>query len=437
MRPFAGPGILTASGAGSFSGPDTLRAAGDTVSAPVVESPLPGGAADVVRFFLQTVPQWAQIAGAVVGVGVAITVVVLLWRRRAGIREWFRTRGRRLKLALAGSAAVVVLGAAALGGASWNYMQHDNGFCTGCHVMGPAYQRFVESEHDTLSCHDCHRQSIFASVRQLYFWVAERPAEIGPHSPVSTAVCSQCHVTGQPQMWQRIAETAGHRTHLESDSSALKNVQCVTCHGLEVHRFVPVDSTCGQANCHVNQAIGMGKMAQQTSLHCVTCHQFTAEVPKLATRDSASGTLVPGTTQCFSCHEMKQVLVEFDPARDPHAGTCGMCHNPHRQQSVAEAKQSCATAGCHADWRNIPFHSGLRHRNVGRECTLCHQQHAARVDPSDCAGCHQAVRERARGRVKPPLPFDTTRAIGEVSRAPDAEPARPKGKGDAPPHPDP
>src|SRR5581483_5299722 len=101
------------------------------------------------------------------------------------------------------------------------------------------------------------------------------------------------------EKWQRIATTAGHRTHLESDSAALKGIQCVTCHGYEVHRFVPVDSTCAQAGCHSNIRIKLANMRNQTDLHCVMCHRFTADVPALASYDSAKGTLVPGRQQCF------------------------------------------------------------------------------------------------------------------------------------------
>jgi hypothetical protein len=316
-------------------------------------------------------------------------------------------------------------------------MQHDNSFCTGCHVMGPAYQRFVRSEHDSLSCHDCHEQSLFASMRQLYLWVAERPEKIGPHAKVPSQVCARCHVTGQPQIWQRIASTAGHRTHLESDSATLKHIQCVTCHGLEVHRFAPVDSTCAQSGCHVGISITMGGMRGQTSLHCVTCHRFTREVPALFPRDSARGRLVPGVSECFSCHAMQTLLGEFDPARDPHAGTCGVCHNPHVQAHPRDAAATCTNAGCHADWRKEPFHLGERHRKVVEQCTLCHQPHSAKVDPSDCAGCHTAVRARRAQvggrRLTPPIPFDTTKALRKVSAAPPPVPFGPrKGKGDGP-----
>jgi nitrate/TMAO reductase-like tetraheme cytochrome c subunit len=396
-----------------------------------IASPLPGGIAAVVRFFFG-VPQWIQIAGFILGVIVAVLVVLYLWRRRSPIWLWVSTRRRQIKVAMAVAVVLVVAGFTAFGAVGWHYMQHDNGFCTGCHVMAPAYQRFTQSEHDTLQCHQCHQQSIFASAKQLYFWVAERPQSIPPHAKVPNRICASCHVTGEgKKLWQRIATTAGHRTHLESDSAVLRNIQCVRCHGVEVHHFAPVDSTCAQAHCHINNTIELGKMAQQTSLHCTACHAFKADVPPFVTRDSARGTLVPGNKECLGCHEMRQVLASFDPANDPHRGTCGMCHNPHTQHTPAEAKQSCTNSQCHADWRKVPFHVGPAHRRLGGECITCHVPHAARVDASDCAGCHAAVKARRAGRLNPPMPFDTAAALRRVSL--DLHhPFPAKGKGDAP-----
>ena len=378
--------------------------------------PLPGGVAAVLRFFFN-LPQWFQIAGFIVGVIVAAIVLVVLWRRRRIIVAWIVSRPRGLKITLASGAAAVILGFAGFGVVGYDYMEHNNGFCTGCHVMKVPFQRFAGSKHDSLSCHACHQQSMFANMRQLYLWVAERPQSIGMHAKVPTRICAGCHVRGDAkESWQRIASTAGHRTHLESDSSALKNLQCVTCHGLEVHRFVPVDSTCAQAGCHSNVRIALAKMSNQTDAHCTTCHRFTTEVPALATRDSARGTLVPQMKQCFSCHPMQAVLAEFDPAKDPHRGTCGDCHNPHVQKVAAEAAHTCASAQCHADWRSEPFHVGKNHVAVAQNCILCHEPHHAKVDASDCAGCHAAVKGRKAGkRLNPPLPFDTTAALRRVS----------------------
>ncbi|HEV2751715.1 MAG TPA: hypothetical protein VGV12_14430 [Gemmatimonadales bacterium] len=396
--------------------------------------PLPGGVAAVLRFFFN-LPQWFQIAGFFVGVIVAAGVLVVAWRSRRVIAAWIVSRPRSIKISLASALAVVVLGFGAFSVVGYDYMEHNNGFCTGCHVMKAPFQRFAGSKHDSLSCHACHQQGMYANMRQLYLWVAERPQSIGKHAKVPTRICASCHVRGDAkESWQRIASTAGHRTHLESDSSALKNVQCVTCHGVEVHRFVPVDSTCAQSGCHVNVRITLAKMSNQTDAHCTTCHRFTAPVPALATRDSARGTLVPQFKQCVACHQMQAILADFDPVKDPHRGTCGFCHNPHVQKQAREAAQTCASAKCHADWRSDPFHVGKNHRAVSTNCTLCHEPHHAKVDASDCAGCHAAVKERRAGKgLTPPLPFDTTAALRRVSAVPAMLPFGPrKGKGDGP-----
>lgn len=394
--------------------------------------PLPGGVAAVLRFFFN-IPQWIQIGGFFLGLAVAAWLAVYLWRRRRTIATWIVTRQRGVKIALVSGIAVIVMSAAGFGAISWNYMQHDNAFCTGCHIMKGPFQRFTGSKHDSLSCHNCHQQSIFASMRQLYLWVADRPEQISMHAKVPTRICAECHIQGdqEKEKWKRIATTAGHRVHLESDSSALRDVQCTTCHGLEVHRFVPVDSTCGQSGCHIGTEIKLGKMANQTGFHCIACHQFTAEVPRLATRDSAAGTLRPGAHECLGCHEMRAKLADFDPARDPHRQACGLCHNPHEQTRPADALKSCASAGCHADWRAEPFHTGLRHKDAAQRCTLCHQPHAAAVDASDCGGCHAEVNRRSGGRYHLPAAFDTTKALQRTSLA--APEPEWKGKGDANP----
>jgi len=241
--------------------------------------------------------------------------------------------------------------------------------------------------------------------------------------------------------------------HLESDSSALKDVACLTCHARTAHRFQPADTTCAQKGCHLTDEvkIKLGRMAvrftpenidpNEEELYCNSCHQFTAEA-QFVTLDSAGNTLRPGEGQCFGCHEMRDLLASFDPARDPHSGSCGMCHNPHVDVKPTDARKSCADAGCHADWRGVAFHVGKAHRKVAEQCRTCHDPHAARVDASDCTGCHTAVRKGDR-RSKPPLPFDTLRALQQsllpVEPRPDTtgprthslvDPGRSRGRGD-------
>jgi hypothetical protein len=395
----------------------TIHPPASAVDSVLVESPLPGGVAEVVRFLLNAVPSWLQIGGLVVGAVVVVLLLRLALVRRRNIRDWVARRDRRVKAALVVGLVGLAAGTGAMGKATWDYTQHDNAFCTGCHVMNPAFQRYVTAgaKHDTLSCHSCHQQPISASIRQLYLWVAERPAEIGEHAKVPNPVCEACHATSDTAKWRRIATTAGHRVHLESDSAALAEVQCVTCHGVEVHRFRPVDETCGQSECHAAAAtkVVLGRMAGQTMLHCTGCHAFTEDVVLLATRDSAAGVLRPGSPQCLGCHEMQAILSDFVPRLEPHGAKCGTCHDPHQDSLPLAARNSCAASGCHADWRDVPFHVGPSHRRRATECSTCHLGHRARVDASDCQGCHLEVRQR--GRYAPPVRFDTTEALRRLA----------------------
>jgi hypothetical protein len=78
----------------------------------------------------------------------------------------------------------------------------------------------------------------------------------------------------------------------------------------------------------------------------------------------------------------------------------------------------------------VVFHVGAAHKKVAQRCETCHQPHAARVDASDCTGCHESIR-KGGGKLKPPLPFDTTKALQQTFRL--VEPGRSRGRGDAPP----
>ncbi|MEO8636212.1 MAG: hypothetical protein ABI587_13135 [Gemmatimonadales bacterium] len=409
----------------------------------------------VIQFIFQQAP-WIMWGGAILAAVVAFFLVRWCWPRRRAAFGWLRSRSSGVKLVLVGLATTAVLVAAGLGFKSYEFVETDRRFCNGCHIFVASGQAWVESDtgnytlvnrmegkHDSLSCHSCHPLKPVKEAVKMLFWMSGvRDKEIPAHAKVPRAVCEQCHVTGEAkESWQAIAATAGHRTHLESDSSALKGkVECLTCHAQTAHRFVPVSQTCGQSGCHEESTthIVLGKMATQGEFHCVACHNFTAEVPLLATRDSAAGTLRPALRQCFSCHEMKKRLPDFDAARDPHNGSCGTCHNPHVQKTPAEARKSCTTAGCHADWRKEPFHTGVQHRNVAETCVTCHSPHAARVDASDCTGCHNAVRARPNGpRLNPPAPFDTLKALQSMAPPPPARERPNKVKGDAPPDPDP
>jgi hypothetical protein len=356
-----------------------------------IDRSLPGDALSMLLRFVFNLPEWI-VLGAV---GIVLAIVAALgyyaWRRRERLRAWFLPRWERRKWKLAfiavGVAAVVAMGS--FGAAAMSYTEHANEFCVSCHVMTPAFVKFQDSEHSKLGCHDCHRQSIFASLRQLYLWFVDRPEEIPPHAPVPTAICSECHVQRDPQnTWERIVATAGHRVHLNSDSLR-GQIECVTCHGAQVHKFVPIDMTCAQSGCHDNLDMRMGRMSR-VSIHCAGCHEFTAPVAENIPLDSASKFLVPATSQCLACHEMRRQMAGFDAEKDPHRGTCGMCHDPHVQRDPRDAFNTCGTAGCHEAADTVGMHRGLS-RAAFDDCGQCHRAHEWELEGASCLSCHRAT----------------------------------------------
>lgn len=414
---------------------------GDTIHGPLsVDSirmdqpPLPGGVANVFRFLFSGVPQWIQIAGVVVGAIVGVAVVTVAWKRRAAIAAWLGAQSHGYKVALGASVATVLLAAALVGGWSYNYMMHENDFCSSCHVMRSAFGKFQTSEHSKLQCHACHQQSIFASMKELYYWVLDRPEKIPSHSPVPDKICAECHITQErDSVWKYISATAGHRVHLESDSSALKDVMCVTCHAKEVHAFVPTDLSCSQSGCHEKVEVTLGKMADQTSLHCTTCHEFARPVSETAPRDSTLKGLVPFKPQCFACHEMRDMLEEQGLDKDPHDAKCGECHNPHKQTKAEGAIKSCATSTCHASADTLTaFHRGLGDHAID-DCTACHKAHSWKVESTNCIDCHKSIFEDRPPRRGVPrratVPRTPSAALGGAPAAggatPSAVPAKP------------
>lgn len=369
---------------------DPMRTDLDSVS--LANPPVPDPIAQVFQFLFNDVPQWVQIGGVVLAAVLALAVVVLLWRHRAQISGWLRTRSRVAKIALASMVGLIAMTVVGAGAATWNYMQHDNDFCVGCHVMTPAFERFQRSEHRRLECHDCHQQSIWASAMELYAWVLHRPEQIPPHARVPDAICAECHIQDRPDSaWQRISATAGHRIHLESDSSALSRIQCVTCHGAAVHEFAAADSTCGQSACHQSTPIRLAGMRGQTSLHCATCHQFIAPVNEQAALDTARALIVPAEGQCLGCHEMQARMPSFHPEAEPHRAVCGTCHNPHEQETPEAAFETCAASGCHARADTITvFHRGIRAAALA-DCGSCHKAHTWHAEAGSCLGCHADV----------------------------------------------
>ena len=281
---------------------------------------------------------------------------------------------------------------------TYEYVQHDNQFCLECHLMRDPFERFAQSEHRGLGCKACHRPNIVQRSEMGLAQIVEQPDSIRVHAVVSNRICAECHVEGDPEEWRRIANTAGHRVHLESEDPSLRGLMCVECHSSGVHQFTPIDQTCGQAGCHEDTQIRLGRMGELT-IHCATCHDFARPVEEEATTTEVAASLRPEAQECLSCHQMRSMLADLPPD-EPHGAECGACHNPHSQETPRQAVQSCATSGCHAQPEGLtPFHRGLD-PGVLEDCLACHAAHEFRIHGGgeDCLSCHSDIYQDVPGR---------------------------------------
>jgi len=381
---------------------DTLhidtRAAGDTMT--VFHPPRDLTSVERVLRWFFSVPQWVQWSGAILAAVIALIGAIVVWRQRAYLQTFIRER--RLSTPTRWKVGIGIVGlcmvgiVAASSAAFYTYSQQENQFCLSCHTLhDEVFERFQQSKHHTvgnLRCHDCHDEPILAETRQIFFWMTRRPTKVGPHAPVPRAVCADCHVRKDADStWKRIAATAGHSVHLRSDSGKALHIDCITCHGVTAHRFVPVGRTCAQSGCHENTRFKLGKMAEQTALHCTVCHNFTAPVGEHVSTDSAKHALIPTNANCQSCHAMQQQMAAFVPANDPHKGRCGDCHEPHKQLAPSESWKTCTNSGCHARPDTLTsFHRGVPATTLA-DCGSCHKAHTWNLKGDACLSCHKNI----------------------------------------------
>lgn len=314
---------------------------------------------------------------------------------------------------------------------TWDYVEHDNDFCMSCHLMQDPFERFAESEHQGLGCKACHKPTFVGRSRMALTQIIENPEEIEEHAEVPNEKCVSCHVDGDPEEWTLISRSVGHRVHLESEEPSLEGLRCVECHSSGVHEFAATSQTCGQAGCHENVEIKLGRMGD-FAIHCVACHDFSRPVDEpalIASRDSTVrrssvvAPLRPEASECLSCHAMRLLVGEI-PEDEPHGAVCGACHNPHEQVTPAEAVASCSTSGCHATADTLtPMHRGLDAGTLER-CTLCHSPHDSPIEQVVCTSCHADGARIDRGEtVLPERVGEDVRGMTVGERAALATPA--------------
>lgn len=243
-----------------------------------------------------------------------------------------------------------------------NYVENDPSFCKSCHTMVKAWDRWSTSEHSKVQCHACHESSPIDSAEQIIKYTANRPNEVNKHAVVTDEACAKCHESHDPK-WKQIADTAGHKVHVEE-----QNLACIKCHALTVHRFAAPTEIC--LACHSDQKVKMTKMAE---LHCLDCHNYLSE----------NSPLRPTRSTCLDCHEKvpNQLHVTW-PADAPMRFLCSQCHLPHQQVTP-----SVQCLNCHKDQQTKGLHAGKTH--AATPCDTCHKPHEWNVKTRDnCTLCH-------------------------------------------------
>ena len=274
-------------------------------------------------------------------------------------------RGRELVLL---SAVAGVLAVAAVAGSyrAYHYIEHDPKFCLSCHTMNSAYALWEMSGHKKIDCHVCHLPDLASNLHQIWFYTTRRPDAVVKHAEVDRSVCERCHAGGgNSSKWNHVVETPGHRVHVGRE-----RIECIQCHSMSVHRFVPPKETC--ATCHKKATlVAAGTMAE---MHCLQCHPFLA--------DDAKRPLKPDRAACLDCHERRQVAGEIFPAKAPMRWDCGKCHKPHEKLYLGTA--DCFS--CH----NTMTEGVHRMRGHG-QCLDCHKPHGWSTAAASCTGCHANI----------------------------------------------
>ena len=291
-----------------------------------------------------------------------------LWRRRRAIAAWLATRDRGIKLAMVGAVGAVLL--LMVGTRRQGVRLHD------------ARQRLLQRAA-TSSCPaarsscgptpgpTCWSTSWRASTTPSAATAATRSSSRRSRKSCSTGSSSGPDEDPAPRQGARATSARaatcrarprrpGHGSRprpgtartSNRDSSALKDVACLTCHA-RTRPPVP-------ARRHDLRPEGLppdrrGQDQARTDGGAVRAGQAAAAqrgeallqlLPPVHRRRAVRDAAIPRRASSRPAHASASaatrcatLLASFDPAKDPHGGTCGMCHNPHTDAKPARCAQ--------------------------------------------------------------------------------------------------
>ncbi|MEW6321925.1 MAG: DmsE family decaheme c-type cytochrome [Acidobacteriota bacterium] len=285
--------------------------------------------------------RWTWLAGALVGVAVAVS-----WTTAAPPEPKQPVDWVALNPAFQGATFV-----------------NDPSTCQTCHddVMA----RYEHTRHakayaaggptGALACESCHGPRS-AHVNEPTGALALTSAR------AQSAVCLQCHQGGP-----RMGFKAG--PHLAGDAS------CTSCHVVmeaKSERALLAKATERDTcySCHTEIRAELGKMShhpvREGRMACSSCHNTHGSTPALLAKATLNDT-------CFTCHAEKRgpFVWEHAPARE----SCATCHVPHgsNQRTLLSAKDPFLCLSCHSYGGHINLPRYNRTSNpYGNGCSNCH-----------------------------------------------------------------
>jgi hypothetical protein len=255
----------------------------------------------------------------------------------------------------------------------YDYTQNNPAFCTTCHLMNTAYDSWSASAMHDLACHSCHETDMVESLGHVADVIQNNPDTVTKETVIDNAMCETCHASEDPQ-WTQVADTAGHKVHIFNETT---NVECIDCHGLNLHVFEPPEEACLQ--CHDGNHTAADTLM---GTHCVTCHDFTVE----------EGGLIPDRNDCITCHTDNSLMGPSFPYNAHNDTACQNCHNPHLEEPFPDCTSCHDPTGTIHDVHNFntctTCHTPHSDVTIRDNCLTCHTDKTEHWAPTSCESCH-------------------------------------------------
>ncbi len=239
----------------------------------------------------------------------------------------------------------------------YDYTQHNPQFCLTCHLMNDAHDTWEVSAMHDLSCHECHIADMATNIHNVVEVLTKDPKVVVKHAEIDNEICEECHASEDPQ-WLQVLNTDGHKVHFYGD---VNHVDCIDCHGMELHVFRPPEGGC--LECHDDSKVHASESMDAT---CVTCHDFLAE---------GNGFIPEERDDCVVCHQGNAEITMSLTTEAHLDSSCMSCHNPHETEA-----EDCVT--CHI------VNDGLHEVALHTVCTSCHVPHVEADIRETCESCH-------------------------------------------------